>query len=148
MGLKVSFTPSQLSLPGVTSPVTFRTSPSSLLWRDLMLCASLIFYTPFVIVPYPTTNKNGELYLRNAGNIASIVVHIVLGVCSLFGILVAPFIVLLVPGIGSVLFGAAVAASCAVCEVPYQRSDGRDLLPEQRPCGRTLHSSTSLAKSF
>ena len=123
MGLKVSFTPSQLSLPGVTSPVTFRTSPSSLLWRDLMLCASLIFYMPFIIIPFPTTNKNGELYLLNAGNVVSIVVHIALGVCSLFGILAAPFIVLLVPGIASVLFGAGVAASCAVCEAHQSLSD-------------------------
>src|ERR1700738_388789 len=102
MGLRVTFTPSQLSSPGGTSPINFRSPPFGLFLSDLKMVARLILhgYLPTIIFPLRTTNPLGELYPWSGGNIMSMVLHFFLFWCSVIGIFIGPVVFLLMPGIG------------------------------------------------
>src|SRR5271167_3024956 len=114
--MTVAFTPSQLSNTEATSPIIFRKSPLLLFWFDLRLIIRLLRYSIQIILPLNTSNKNGELYLWNYGNIVSMILHSCLFMCSLFGVLLAPAVFLLLPGIGFVVFVLAVTSACAICD--------------------------------
>jgi hypothetical protein len=113
--MPVAFTPSQLSITEATSPITFRQSPFRLFLADLGLIIRLLPYAIQIILPFQTDNVNGELYLWNARNLISMILHFFLFVCSICGGLLAPVVFFLIPGVGFVVYILAFACACAVC---------------------------------
>jgi hypothetical protein len=113
--MPVAFTPSQLSITEATSPITFRQSPFRLFLADLVLIIRLLPYAIQIILPFQTDNVNGELYLRNARNLISMILHFFLFVCSICGGVLAPVVFFLIPGVGFVVYILAFSCACAVC---------------------------------
>lgn len=112
--MTIAFTPSQLANTAATSPITYRESPLSLIWSDVCLVVRLLPYAIQIVLPFPTDNRNGELY-PSKGNIQSMVLHFCLFICSGCGILLAPFVFLFFPGVTFLIFVLCVTATCYFC---------------------------------
>jgi hypothetical protein len=126
--MTVTFTPSQLSNTSTTSPLTFRKSPLQLFWSDICLVVHLLRYSIQIILPLPTDNKNGELYL-GAGNIRSMALHLILFICSAVGLICAPVVFLFFPGVGFIFFVLGVGAVCAFCTLSSSLLAPSDFYP-------------------
>lgn len=65
---------------------------------DLRLVLSLIAFTPWIFIPVRTTNKYGELYFKDVGNIRDLILHVFLGILGLVWFILVLPVFLITPG--------------------------------------------------